>query len=60
METKVTPNDMKEVVNLIKDLEEQISILDSMRRIMAKDIVKLSERVTSLENEDLPKEIKEM
>ena len=50
VENTITPEDIKELFGLINDLEEQISILDSMRRIMAKDIMELSERVTSLEN----------
>ncbi|MCH9717656.1 MAG: hypothetical protein K0U52_11295 [Gammaproteobacteria bacterium] len=45
----ITLNDMKEVVQVIEGIEEQIQILDSHKRIMAETIMKLSERVKALE-----------
>ena len=45
----ITLKDMKEVVQVIEGLEEQIKILDSHKRIMAEHILKLGERVKSLE-----------
>ena len=49
VENTITLEDIAELYGVIESLEEQISILDSMGRIMAKDIMELSERVTSLE-----------
>lgn len=45
----ITLNDIKELVQVIEGIEEQIKILDSHKRIMAETIMKLSERVKALE-----------
>jgi len=45
----VTLKDVKEIVEVIEGIEEQIKILDSHKRIMVETIMQISERVKKLE-----------